>query len=330
MAVQDGSFGTAPVGGLERVVKLIVFSLVLTLPVHAHAQENDQPLDQQGQQQQTVDQSTSKQQPPPLFHRHRRGIYKDETGLPVIDATPQSPPLEIDDPGVPGKGNFEINLTSDADIANNFQRYEFLLVDANYGIVPKMFGHELPTQVKFEFPLASARPPGGPMTTGVGTAEFGLKFNFYNDEHRGVYISFYPQIAFGLSGVDAARKGLAEPGQTVILPLLVQKEFKHVTFVANATIDRPIHDPARETTGTLASGLGRAITRYVAVMGEARFTSTIDFKRERLVVLNLGLMRRIRDNVVLYANVGHTIFSDDGFGHTYVGIGVKFIISRKE
>jgi hypothetical protein len=50
-----------------------------------------------------------KQPPPPLFPRHRRGIYQNREGLDVIDATPQSPPLETDDPGVPDKGEYEIN-----------------------------------------------------------------------------------------------------------------------------------------------------------------------------------------------------------------------------
>ena len=45
---------------------------------------------------------------PPLFPRHRRGIYRNAAGIEVIDATPQSPPLDTDDPGVPDKGEFEI------------------------------------------------------------------------------------------------------------------------------------------------------------------------------------------------------------------------------
>lgn len=55
--------------------------------------------------------SPPKQPPPPLFPKHRRGIYRTSQGLEVIDATPQSPPLETDDPSVPDKGEYEINLT---------------------------------------------------------------------------------------------------------------------------------------------------------------------------------------------------------------------------
>jgi hypothetical protein len=54
------------------------------------------------------------------------------------------------------------------------------------------------------------------------------------------------------------------------------------------------------------------------------------FKRERLVVVNFGVMRRVRRNVLLYANVGRSVFSDDGLTHTYVGVGVKFLLAPKD
>ena len=95
--------------------------------------------------------------------------------------------------------------------------------------MPKIFGHELPTQVKVGFPLAGAKEPDDPVRVGIGTAKFGLKVNFFNNQHKGVYVSLYPQIEFTVPGTHAVEKGLANPGQTLILPLLVQKEFKHIT-----------------------------------------------------------------------------------------------------
>jgi len=161
-------------------------------------------------------------------------------------------------------------------------------------------------------------------------AQFGLKFNFHNNEHTGLSISFYPQIEFAVPGTAAVEKKLVSPGQTLILPLLVRKEFKYFTFVGNAGVHQPIHDPERDTTGTLGFGLGRAVTRFTAAMAEIRVESSFDFKRDRLVVANFGVMRRLRDNVILYANAGRSVFSDESSGHTYVGIGVKFLIVPKE
>ena len=294
VTVRDFSFMADPAGGLARIVRLVVLSVVLVTPTLAQAQERNERQDQPSQQGQTANEKNGKKvkpPPSPLFRKHRRGIYKNGVGLLVIDATPQSPPLETDDPGVPDKGEYEINLTTHADFSKRLRTFDLIFVDANYGTLPKIFGHELPTQVKFEFPLAGAKALGEPMRIGIGPTKFGLKVNFYNDENKGIYVSFYPQIEFTVPGTDAAEKGLAEPGQTLILPLLVQKEFKYLTLVGNGAIDQPIHDPARDTTGTLALGVGRPITPRLAAMAEVRFTSTFDLKRERLVVVNFGLMR---------------------------------------
>src|SRR6202158_5694252 len=326
VSVRDFSFMADPSGGLARIAKLAALSVLLVLPALAQAQESSDRQDQQNQQQQATTEKTEKEQPPPLFSRHRRGIYKNALGVAVVDATPQSPPLGTDDPGVPDKGEYEINLTTRADFSKELRTFDFFFVDANYGILPKIFGHALPTQVKFEFPLAGAQVAGDPISVGSGAAQFGFYLNFFNNEHKGVYISLYPQIEFAVPGANAVEKGLAEPGQTLILPLLVQKEFRYLTFVANGIIKQPIHDPARNTTGTLGFGFGRAITRHTAAMAEIRLTSMFDLQRERLLVVNSGLMRRIRDNVVLYAHVGRNVFSDEGIRHIYVGVGVKFLL----
>jgi hypothetical protein len=316
-------------GRPSRIVRIVLLPLFLLIASHAGAQESGS---EQGQQspQQTPNGKPVKQPPPPLFSKHRRGMYKNGLGLYVIDATPQSPPLEVDDPSVPDKGEYEINLSTQADFSNQLRTFDFIFVDTNYGILPKIFGHELPTQVKFEFPLAGAKEHGDPFKVGIGAAQFGLKFNFYNNEHEGESVSFYPQIEFAVPGTAAVEKNLANAGETLTLPLLVRKEFSHVTFVANGAVNQPIDDPQRDTTGTLGFGFGRAITRYMAVMGEIRVESTFDFKRDRLVVVNFGLMRRLRDNVILYTNVGRSIFSDEVSEHIYVGVGVKFLLVPKK
>src|SRR5438045_2694219 len=52
---------------------------------------------------------------PPLFPRRRRGQYKNGLGVEVMDFTPQSPPLGTDDPSVPDKHIFELNLSTFVD-----------------------------------------------------------------------------------------------------------------------------------------------------------------------------------------------------------------------
>jgi hypothetical protein len=309
----------------HSLICFVFLSLVLAPAALASAQTSDPREDEQSQEKAKTD-KPAKRPPPPLFTKHRRGLYRDRDGLEVIDATPQSPPLETDDPAVPDEGEYEINLTTQADLSKVAQRLNLLFVDANYGIAPKIAGHELPTQVKFEFPVAATRENGRPFAAGVGAAKVGLKFNFYNNEHSGTSIAVYPQLEFAAAGIDSVRKGLAEPGQTFILPILVSKETKYLTLVANSGVNMPIHDPHRETTGTFAVGFGRAIRRTYAAMVDIRTESTFDLRRDRLVTLNGGVMHSMK-NVIVYAQLGRSLFSDNG-AHSYVGLGVKLLIPR--
>lgn len=297
---------------MASVGAMAALSTILLWPVVAVAQQAPQKPPQ-------------KPQAPPLFPRHHRGLYKNAEGVEVIDATPQSPPLETDDPGVPDKGEYEINLMTHTDYAKAAQRVDLLTVDANYGIRPAIAGYQLPTQIKFEFPVAAAREAGEPFTVGVGSAKAGLKFNFYRDEHRGVSVSVYPQVAFAVPGSRGVEKGLADTGQTLIVPLLVAREFHTFTFVANGAIEQPIHDPDRQLAVEFGAAFGRAFTRKVAAMIELRSESSRDFRHDRLIVVNGGVIHGVR-NVIMYANLGHSLLSDDGPGHTYAGIGIKVLI----
>ena len=56
-----------------------------------------------------------------------------------------------------------------------------------------------------------------------------------------------------------------------------------------------------------------------------RAESTFDLKRDRLVTLNGGVIRGV-GRYVVYGNVGRSLFSDDSFGHTYVGVGMKVLL----
>lgn len=260
-----------------------------------------------------------------MFPRHRRGLYKNGLGLWVLDATPQSPPLDTDDPSVPDKGAYEINLTTDSDASKLAKKFDLLSFDANYGMLPRILGHDLPTQLKLEVPISAARNGDAPYSTGLGQGQFGLKFNFYENERVGIAMSFYPQIEFAC-GPGAVDHGLADRGQTLVMPLLVSKELRYLMLVVNAALNAPLHDPSRFTTATLSAGVGLPVTRKLAVMVEVHSDSSVDLAHDRVLTLNVGLMRAVGQATVLYANVGHTLFSDDGLAHTYAGAGVKVMI----
>lgn len=104
------------------------------------------------------------------------------------------------------------------------------------------------------------------------------------------------------------------------------REFHAFTFVFNGELEKPLHDPSRELASGFGFAFGRSFTRKVAAMIELRTESSIDFQRDRLVLVNAGIIDGMR-NVVVYANIGHSVFSDDG-GHFYAGGGFKVVIGR--
>jgi hypothetical protein len=307
-----------------KEILLAVLSLILAFPGDV-ASQGTRAGDQPDQGQVGSPDQPVKEPPPPLFPKHRRGLYKSGLGPPGLDASPQSPPLEIDDPGVPDKGEYEINLTTQADLSKSADQLDLFLVDANYGLLYKVLGHSLPTQLKVEFPIAGARAGGQPFTVGVGAFTVGLKLNFYNNERSGLFLAFYPQVEFAAAVTGAVGKGLADPGQAVIVPLLVQKELSQVTLVVNGAVRQPIHDPARTTTLDLKVGVGRAVTRHLVLMTDARLESAFDLGRDRLIALNVGVMRSVGDKLVVYGKLGRSLLSDDGTVHTFVGCGLKVL-----
>jgi hypothetical protein len=185
--------------------------------------------------------------PPPLFPKHRRGIYRNAAGLEVIDATRNRPRSIPTIPPFPTAGSTRSTSTH-ADISEPTSRIDLLTVDANYGILPAIGGHALPMQLKLECPLAVAREAGEPYNVGVGAATFGVKSKFYHDEHRGISLAIYPQVEFAASGGRGVEKGLSEKGR----------------FVFNIALEKPTNDPGRQVATELGAAIGRAFTRKVA------------------------------------------------------------------
>jgi hypothetical protein len=305
------------VGGGHRTRRALTFFIML-LGFHAGLQAQD-PVVPEAAQPPQASNPRQKQPPPPFFPRHRRGIYRTNQNIEIVDATPQAPPLDIDDPGVPDNGEFEINLTTGSDLQGPERSFSLLHADVNYGVEPKLFGHHVPTQLKFECPLSAHTGRDYPSAIGVGQAAFGVKLNFYHNEHRGRSMSVYPQLEF--ASARSAARDLAEPGQALLLPVLFLQEFNAVTFVANAGIEKPFHGTDQRASVIAGGGLGRALTRKLALMGDVTMESAFDGKADRLLAVDIGIIYGVR-HVPVYARLGHSLFSDDG-AHTYFAVGIK-------
>ena len=118
------------------------------------------------------------------------------------------PPLETDDPGTPGGGHVELNLSVGSEGDDAGTSYDAPRVDINVGVGAR-------AQLKAEVPWRVATTRGEPTHTGIGSAGVGIKWRFA--DRKGFAASTYPQVTLG--GSDRARaEGLADR-ETVFLPV---------------------------------------------------------------------------------------------------------------
>ena len=61
-------------------------------------------------------------------------------------------------------------------------------------------------------------------------------------------------------------------------------------------------------------------------MTEARFESAFEPDRERLAAVNVGIMRGVGEELVVFGMMGRSVWSNDGTAHTFVGLGLKVLV----
>ena len=129
------------------------------------------------------------------------------------------PPLETDDPGTPGSGHLELNLSTEAEREGGGTTYDAPRFDANLGVGTRF-------QLKLEVPWRVVTAPDQPTTTGIGNVGVGIKWRFLDGP---VAVSTYPQS--DLAGSEsAADKGIAESETGLLLPIEVSWDPGPVAF----------------------------------------------------------------------------------------------------
>jgi hypothetical protein len=127
------------------------------------------------------------------------------------------PPLATDDPETPGDGRFEVNLSSTLERFGGTSTYEAPLLDVNYGLGPRV-------QLKYELPWVFVDDDDR-SANGLGNSLVGVKWRYHDAGDDGFAMSVYPQVEFENPGSSSARRGLADHGTGVILPVQVARDF---------------------------------------------------------------------------------------------------------
>jgi hypothetical protein len=236
-------------------------------------------------------------------------IRKKDDSEPV-EMTVGSPPMHTDDTETPGPDNWEINLVLGADLTGEEKRIEAPLFDVNYGL-----GDTL--QLKFEVPYVFARqaqPDAGGerlvSVNGIGDSNFGVKYRLYDDKDAGLSLAIFPQVEFKTPG---GRRSVSTGTTTLILPVIVMREFDHASITANAGLETS----AGEYRYFASVGAGTRLTDRTAFLVEIAGTN-LNATDEKHVLLNFGIRRKISDTQSISAALGRDVYAGGNLPeHTY-------------
>jgi hypothetical protein len=233
------------------------------------------------------------------------------------ESSPQSPPLDIDDPGTPGCNKWEINVTVDGDFSHGERHLETPLFDINYGIGDNI-------QLKYEIPSVQDQSDQT-TTSGFGNSKVGIKYLFFESEEDKVGVATYPQYS-------AMNLG-PQQGSVVTLPLLFTRKIGQtskgdVTLNVNLGYNITNSIDSRDYVSA-AVGAGVPLSPKLAIMGEIATEQAVrqsdDGTREQLVKLNVGMMGTLNKNLFLYGSVGSSVISSDDKTHLYALTGFRVL-----
>jgi hypothetical protein len=167
------------------------------------------------------------------------------------------PPFLTNDPGTPGNANWEINIASMQTIEHGVSTYQVPQIDVNFGVGDRV-------QLTYEVPYVIETRDGAPTMSGWGNAYPGVKWRFFDQGEGGWQLSTFPQFETAGSA-DAQRRGIAEPGQRLLLPLEVAKAVGPYTLNFEAGYYLPRHGLEERILGFVA---GTQVTPRLELNGE--------------------------------------------------------------
>lgn len=203
-----------------------------------------------------------------------------------------------DDPGTPGNGHWENNLSIAFEHRPNEWSLDAPGIDINYGV-----GEHI--QLTLQTSAALLKEGGNGFVGGLGGTEAAVKWRFLDENRDGVDLSVFPRLLFNVLH-SSVRRSLAEDGTRFQVPFQVAKQFGRLSLDAE-------FGPIVSTVGggEFIYGLvaGTELSKKTAVMAEVHATSRTNFSRD-VVTLNVGWRHQVNDHAVWIASLGHEVHSD--------------------
>lgn len=139
-----------------------------------------------------------------------RSLFKTVMALALAAACTGANATE--DTDTPGAGKWEINLNVSGERSAAGWEYLAPETELNYGLGER-------AQLVFGIPYMVLRESGAAARSGFGSATAAVKWRLVDQEDAGFSLALFPAYTWNLSD-SAARRGLVDPGRSLVLPLV--------------------------------------------------------------------------------------------------------------
>lgn len=227
------------------------------------------------------------------------------------------PPYYTNDPGTPGKMNWEINLGIMPFLYNGQSTTHTPDVDINFGPNDRV-------QLTYESAWLRVQNPGQNAKYGLEQDQLGIKWRFYDKGERGAF-SVFPQLSVNNPN-DAVRRGIAPPGDSLILPIEFTRKFGPVDINLEGGYNIIQHAPNGWLTGLV---VGHQFTKRLEL--DAEFYSTGTFHPSYAQpTLDVGARYRMHYPLILLLMAGRGVEPARSNQPYFVGyFGVQILLPRR-
>lgn len=207
------------------------------------------------------------------------------------------PPLLTDDPDTPGPNHWEINVATTSEEASHQWAFGIPLLDMNYGV-----GDHI--QLSYQGQLNVLSPEHGSVVAGMGNSLAGVKWRFLDQTNScWLEVSTYPQLEF-VYPASSYRRGLADNGDNLLLPIEVEHTFQKLTVYSEAGYILNQYQTAEAWAGMAGE---YDLTEKFTAMFELYGGFDGDFENGGLS-FNFGFRRPVTGHVALIGSAGRGIF----------------------
>jgi hypothetical protein len=222
------------------------------------------------------------------------------------------PPLITDDPGTPGDGKWEIQVSFIHERAGRERTYEAPLLDINYGL-----GDHI--QLKYEVAYLTVDKDASGAHSGLGNSLFGVKWRFLDEDRHGLAMSVYPQLEVN-NPTNSVRRGLVESGTNLLLPLEVARTFGPFEVAGEVGYQFVQHDDDQWIYGVAAA---YPLTDKLELVAELHGESDQDFATNDLL-FNVGTRWEFAEGLTLLFSIGRSLRDLDDSPDLLLYAGLQF------